>query len=78
MAAGQAGPDGVVVQPVFAREISKFEQERAPIHYQLKMEFTVMETTLSKRTVGVSTTSMLINFLFGNTVKTAHLQNFQF
>ena len=74
MAAGQAGPDGVVVQPVFAREISAYEQGRAPIHYQLKMEFTVMETALSKGTVGVSTTSMFIYFfLFRNTVKTTHL-----
>ena len=74
MAAGQAGPDGVVVQPVFAREISAYEQERVPIHYQLKMEFIVMETAHSKRTALVSTTSMFIFFfLFRNTVKTTHL-----
>ena len=47
MAAGQIGPAGVVVQPAFAREISAFEQERAPIQYQLMMELTVMETTQS-------------------------------
>ena len=45
MAAGQVGHPGVVVQTVFAREISAFEQERAPIQYQLTMETTVMERT---------------------------------
>ena len=50
MAAGQAGPDGVVVQPVFAREISAFEQERVPIQYQVKMGPTAKETVHSKRT----------------------------
>ena len=50
MAAGQVGPGGVVAQPVFAREISAFEQEHAPTQYQVKMEFTVGETVRSKRT----------------------------
>ena len=50
MAAGQAGPDGVVVQPVFAREINAFEQEHAPIQHQVKRELTVKETAHSKRT----------------------------
>jgi len=51
MAGGQVGRRGVVAQPAFAREISAFEQGRAPIQYQVKMEFTVKETALSKRTV---------------------------
>ena len=50
MVAGQIGPGGVVAQPVFAREISAFEQERAPNQYQVKTEFTVRETVHSKRT----------------------------
>ena len=50
MAAGQAGPGGVVVQPVFAREISAFEQERAPIQYQVKMGNTAKETAHNKGT----------------------------
>ena len=50
MEAGQVGPGGVVAQPVFAREISAFEQERAPTQYQEKMEFTETETVHSKRT----------------------------
>ena len=48
---GPVGPVGVVVHPVFAREISVFEQELAPVPYRVKMESTVMrETVRSKRT----------------------------
>ena len=50
-AVGRVGPVGVVVQRVFAREISVFEQELVPIPYQVKMESTVMkERVRSKRT----------------------------
>ena len=51
-AGGPVGLVGVVVHQVFAREISVFEQELAPVPYQVKMESTVMrETVRSKRTV---------------------------
>ena len=62
MAPGQVGRRGVVVQPVFAREINAFEQEPAPIQHQVKMGPTVMETTHSKRTALVSTPSVLLVF----------------
>ena len=48
---GPVGLVGVVVHPVFAREISVFEQELAPVPYRVKMESTVMrETVRNKRT----------------------------
>ena len=49
MVAGQVGRPGAAVQLAFAREISAFEQEPAPIQYQVKMEYTAMVTALSRR-----------------------------
>ena len=51
MAAGPDGPAGVAAQPVFAREISEFEQERAPIRYQVKMELIARGIAHNKRIV---------------------------
>ena len=59
MAAGQVGHSGVVVQPVFAREISAFEQEPAPIHYQVTMGPTVRVRTRSSWIARVSVKYML-------------------
>ena len=42
MAVGPVGLRGAAVQPVFAREISAFEQELAPVPSRRKMESTVM------------------------------------
>ena len=51
MVVGRAGQRGVAVQPVFAREISVFERELAPIPYRVKMESIAMkETARNKRT----------------------------
>ena len=50
MAAGQVGRRGAAAHPAFAREISAFEQERAPIHCQVTTELTVMEIAPSKWT----------------------------
>ena len=51
-AGGPVGPVGVVLHQVFVREISVFEQELAPVPYQVKMESTAMrETVRSNRTV---------------------------
>ena len=54
MAAGQVGRRGAAVRPAFAREISAFEQELAPIPFQVKMEFIVMVTAPSRRIAKVS------------------------
>ena len=52
MAGGPNGLVGAVVHRVFARETSVFEQELAPIPYQVKMESIAMkETVRNKRTV---------------------------
>ena len=40
---GQAGQHGVAVRPVFAREISEFEQELALIRSQVQMESIAMK-----------------------------------
>ena len=50
MAVGPVGRHGAAVQPEFAREISASEQELAQIRLQVKMESTVMETALSRKT----------------------------
>ena len=51
MAVGRDGQRGVAVLPVFARETSAFEQELAPIRYQVKTESIVIkETVQNKRT----------------------------
>ena len=43
MAVGPVGLRGAAAQQVFAREISEFEQELAPIPSRLKMGSTAME-----------------------------------
>ena len=45
MVAGQVGRLGVAVRLEFARETSAFEQEAAPIQYQVKTELIARETT---------------------------------
>ena len=45
MVAGQVGRRGVAVRLEFARETSAFEQEPAPIQYQVKTELIARETT---------------------------------
>ena len=55
MAVGQVGQRGAAVQTVFAREISAFEQELAPIRYRVMMGSTVMEIMPSSWIVWVST-----------------------
>ena len=51
MVPGQVGRRGAAAQPAFAREISAFEQEHAPIHCQVMMELTVMVKMQSSWTV---------------------------
>ena len=51
---GARGQAGAAVQPVFAREISAFEQELAPIRSQVTMESTATETARSNKTAWVS------------------------
>ena len=43
MVAGQVGQGGVAVRPAFARETSAFEQEPAPIPYQVTGELGARE-----------------------------------
>ena len=45
MVAGQVGRRGVAVRPAFALETSAFEQEPAPIPFQVKTELIARETT---------------------------------
>lgn len=47
MAVGPVGLRGAAAQQVFAREISEFEQELAPIPSRLRMGSTAMEIVLS-------------------------------
>ncbi|KAJ7381189.1 hypothetical protein OS493_004789 [Desmophyllum pertusum] len=49
MAVGQVGRRGAAVPPVFAREISEFEQELAPIRSQVKTESTVTKETVHSK-----------------------------
>ena len=52
---GDSGQAGAAVRPVFAREISAFERELAPIRFQVTMECTVMkEKAQSNKTARVS------------------------
>ena len=45
MVAGRVGQRGAAVRLAFVLEISAFEQEPAPIPYQLKTELIARETT---------------------------------
>ena len=65
MEAGPIGLAGAAVLPVFAREISEFEQELAPVQSQVKMGSIVMkETVLSKWTAWVSADNGIERFSF--------------
>ena len=65
MEAGLIGLAGAVVLPVFAREISAFEQELAPIQPQVKMgSIVTKETVLSKWTAWVSADNGIERFSF--------------
>ena len=54
MVAGQVGRRGVAVRLEFARETSAFEQEPAPIQYQVKTELIARETTQNSLIAKVS------------------------
>ena len=63
MVAGQVSQRGVAVRPAFARETSAFEQEPAPIPYQVTGELGAQEKMRSCYIVWVSIRCKIAVFL---------------